>query len=194
MLLCCTVCVVSHRPLFLPVASMQGCGDLHLHISHNAALLHGLTFSVHAFPTSQVKIRSLCSHGFLFCCLATSQICAVLLHQVSTRRRLQSRCTLCVLACHWQHAGFSGSACAVICSKFLTCSMFLCSYYINPLSWTLYGIIVTQLGDETNLVSAGNQPEPAVCMHLLPSCPLLLHASSISHRACQLALLSLCHV
>ena len=27
-----------------------------------------------------------------------------------------------------------------------------CSYYINPLSWTLYGIIVTQLGDETNVV------------------------------------------
>ena len=28
----------------------------------------------------------------------------------------------------------------------------LCSYYINPLAWTLYGIIVTQLGDETNVV------------------------------------------
>ena len=29
-----------------------------------------------------------------------------------------------------------------------------CSYYINPLSWTLYGIIVTQLGDETSEVRA----------------------------------------
>lgn len=29
----------------------------------------------------------------------------------------------------------------------------LCSYYINPLAWTLYGIIVTQLGDETDVVS-----------------------------------------
>ena len=30
----------------------------------------------------------------------------------------------------------------------------VCSYYINPLAWTLYGIIVTQLGDETDVVSA----------------------------------------
>lgn len=86
--------------------------------------------------------------------------------------------------CHWQDAGFSGSACAVVCSKFLICFMFLCSYYINPLSWTLYGIIVTQLGDETNLVSAGNHPGLAACMHLSPLYPLLLHASCVdSHRA-----------
>ena len=34
----------------------------------------------------------------------------------------------------------------------------VCSYYINPLAWTLYGIIVTQLGDETDVVSALCQP------------------------------------
>ncbi len=136
-------------------------------------------------------------HGLLFRCFVTSRMCTALLHQLSSRQCL-NRSVLCMCwQCHWQDAlagwlvgwlagwlaGCSGSACAVICSKFLTCFMFMCSYYINPLSWTLYGIIVTQLGDETNLVSAGNQPEPAVCMHLLPSCPLLLHASSISHRA-----------
>lgn len=103
-------------------------------------------------------------HGFLFCCLATSQMCAALLHQLSIAQCL-NRDVLCMWwQCHWQDAGFSGSATAVVCSKFLTCFMLLCSYYINPLSWTLYGIIVTQLGDETNLVSDGNQPE-ICCPH-----------------------------
>lgn len=43
------------------------------------------------------------------------------------------------------------SASSIMC---LTYYMLLCSYYINPLAWTLYGIIVTQLGDETDVVSS----------------------------------------
>lgn len=33
-------------------------------------------------------------------------------------------------------------------------------YYINPVSWTLYAIIVTQLGDDTHVVSL---PPPKQC-------------------------------
>ena len=35
-------------------------------------------------------------------------------------------------------------------------------FYINPLSWTLYGIIVTQLGDQENLISTGGGSLPAL--------------------------------
>ncbi len=98
LLLCCTVSVISHRLPFLPAALMQGCGGCHSHISHNAALLRGLTFSVRAFPTSQEKIRSLypliALTVFCFTCLATSQMCAALLHQLSIGRRLEPGCTL----------------------------------------------------------------------------------------------------
>eukprot|EP00891_Asterochloris_glomerata_P005114 jgi/Astpho2/5114/Aster-06326 len=40
-------------------------------------------------------------------------------------------------------------------------------FYINPLSWTLYGIIVTQLGDQENLISTGvGQPVMTIKQYL----------------------------
>ena len=103
--------------------------------------------------------------GFLSCCLVTSHMCAVLLHQLSSRQSLSRMYFVCGGSVIGK---LLGSACAAVCSKSFIWYMLLCSYYINPLSWTLYGIIVTQLGDETNLVSAGNQPE--ICCLLAFTC------------------------
>ena len=58
-----------------------------------------------------------------------------------------------------------------------------CSYYINPLAWTLYGIIVTQLGDETDVVSAlCRQCDRAQC------CNRFLHLAMQSSGSARAAL------
>ncbi len=81
-------------------------------------------------------------------------------------------CSACLIpaACRASCRLLSSPACfqlpAYKCADLAHLSRFPCRwkwfFYINPLSWTLYGIIVTQLGDQENLISTGGGLLPAL--------------------------------
>ncbi len=61
-------------------------------------------------------------------------------------------------------------------------------YYVNPISWTLYAIIVTQLGDDSHVVCLRPPPTSTLCTLSLQRMAVEVKAAALTRTALRKAL------